>query len=54
MRGAGRTIASVMPVRTVMNGGIGIARVHEGVERPEALAPAVLDRADLGDRVEVR
>ena len=30
------------------------ARVHERVERPEALAAAVLHRADLGDRVVVR
>ena len=38
-----------MPVSTVMSGGIGHARVHEGLEAAEALAAPDLHRADLGD-----
>ena len=50
MRGAGSTIASVIPVSTVMNGRDRHAGVHERLELAEALAAAVLHRADLGDR----
>ena len=52
--GAGATIASVMPVSTVMNGGIGRAGVDQGGELAHLLAAADLDRADLGDPVAVR
>ena len=54
MRGAGITIASVMPVSTVISGGIGRAGVDERLERAEALAAADLDRADLGDAARLR
>ena len=51
--GAGSTMASVIPVRTVMNGRDRLARVHQRVEDAEALTAAVLHRADLGDRAVV-
>ena len=50
MRGAGRTIASVMPVSTVIIGGIGTPGFTSVSNAAEALAAAELDRADLGDR----
>ena len=49
MRGASRTIESVMPVRTEMKAGMGSAGVDEGLELAEQLAAAHLDGADLGD-----
>ena len=52
MRGAGRTMRSVMPVSTVMNGGIGVPGFTSVSKVPEPLPAAVLHRADLGDLVE--
>ena len=49
MRGAGSTIASVMPVSTVMNGGIATPGLTSVSKRPRQLTAAELDRADLGD-----
>ena len=51
MRGAGSTIASVMPVSTVIIGGIGTPGFTNVSNRPEQLAAAHAQRADLGDRV---
>ena len=48
-RGAGSTMASVMPVSTVISGGMADARVDQGLERAEALAAPQLHRPDLGD-----
>ena len=50
MRGASATMASVMPVSTWMNAGIGPRGVDQGLELAEHLAAAHLDGADLGDR----
>ena len=47
--GRAATIASVMPVRTVMAGGMALPGVDERLERAQALAAPDLDRADLGD-----
>ncbi len=51
--GAGISIASVIPVSTVMNGGIGTTGVDQRPELAQLLAAADLDRADLGDPVAV-
>ena len=53
IRGAGSTIASVMPVSTVIIGGIGTPGFTSVSKRPSSSPPRMLHRADLGDRVVV-
>ena len=48
-RGAPATIASVMPVSTEMNGGIGTPGLTSVWNSPSTSPAAHLDRADLGD-----
>ena len=47
----GRSMAAVMPVSAVISGGTGRAGVDQRLQRAEALAAAVGDGPDLGDRV---
>ena len=54
MRGAAATIIEVMPVSTLMYGGIAQPRVDQGLELAEDLAAADLHRTDLGDRAVLR
>ncbi len=53
MRGAPATRTSESPVSTVICGGMARPGFDERLERPEALATADLDGADLGDHVVV-
>ena len=54
IRGAGSTIASVIPVSTVIIGGIGTPGFTNVSKRPSSSPPRMRERADLGDRVGAR
>ena len=47
--GASATISSVMPVSSVIFGGMGFSGIHKGVEGVHDFAARHLHRADLSD-----